>query len=97
MATKKETVKKQVIKKAPVKKKVVHISPELICAVLNGEFGPEGERNRKLTAAGYNPSAVTKKINDLKKLAAELKPIADKAGDYYGILLGLVLDQKAHK
>lgn len=83
MATKKTTTTKKTTSKA-VKKSV---TPELIYDVLHGKYGPEGERNRRLTAEGYSPSAVTKKINDLTKLAEHVKPLKDKAGDYFGCLL----------
>lgn len=89
--TKKTTTKKTVAKK-PVKKEVKHITPSVIYDVLHGKYGGEGERNRKLTAAGYSPSAVTKKLNDLKRLVEELKPIQKKAGDFYGCLLSMVAD-----
>lgn len=89
-------VKKAVEKKASAKKvekkDVRHITPELIYDVLHGKYGAEGERNRHLTAAGYNPSAVTKKINELKKLAAEVAPIKEKTGDYFGSLLFILDD-----
>ena len=84
MATKKTE------KKTPVKKEVKHITPELIFDVLHGKYGNEDERKIKLTAAGYSPSAVTKKINDLKKVAEELKPIREKAGDYWGCVFCLI-------
>jgi len=95
MATKKTTTKKAASAKKATKKEVKHITPTLICDVLNGKYGAEGERNIKLTAEGYNPSAVTRKINELKKLAEELKPIQKKAGVYYDCLnrlLGLAVD-----
>ena len=93
MPAKKETTTKKVTKttKAAPKKEVKHVTPALISDVLNGKYGTESERGCKLTAAGYNPSAVTKKINDLKKLAEQLKPIKEKAGAYYECLL-CVLD-----
>lgn len=89
MVTKKNTKKVATSVKKPVKKEVKHVTPELITDVISGKYGEEGQRNVKLTAAGYNPSAVTKKLNDLKKLAAELNPIKEKAGAYWEILLKL--------
>lgn len=89
--TKKNTEKKTPVKK-PAKKEVKHITPDVIYDVLDGKYGTEGERNRKLTAAGYSPSAVTKKLNDLAKLVEELEPIKTKAGKYYGCLLAMVSD-----
>lgn len=82
MATKKATSKLE-------KKEVKHVTPELIMDVLTGKYGPEGKRNPKLLQAGYNPGAVTKKINDLKKLLPELKTVQEKAGKYYDALLEL--------
>lgn len=84
-------IKKSVATKS-AKKEVKHITPSVIYDVLHGKYGNEGERNRKLTAAGYSPSAVTKKLNDLKKLVEELKPIQEKAGAFYGCLLSMVAD-----
>ena len=89
MATKKVT-NTETKKKTPAKKEVKHITPELIYEVLHGKYGDENERKIKLTAAGYNPSAVTKKINELKKIAEEIKPLKEKAGDYYGCLFAMM-------
>lgn len=89
MATKKTETKKTT---KSAKKEVKHITPELIHDVLHGKYGAEGERNHKLLAAGYNPSAVTKKINDLKKLAAEVQPMKAKTGAYWACLLCMLDD-----
>ena len=68
------------------------MTPELIYDVLHWKYGCEGERNINFTAAGYNPSAVTKKINDLKKMVEQMKPIKEKVGEYYGCLLCMLDD-----
>jgi hypothetical protein len=60
-----------------------HISPELISLVIDGEYGTQGERSRKLTADGYNPSSVTKKIHDLEALAKQVSPYRDLAKEYW--------------
>lgn len=86
--------KKAETKKATAKKNVKHVTPELIRDVLNGKYGAEGERNRKLVAEGYNPSAVTKKINDLKKMAEDFKPLIERVGDYYGCLFTIATSEK---
>ena len=70
-----------------------HITPELIEAVLEGAYGEGKERNAKLKEDGYAPSAVTKKINDLKKLAEELAPMKTKAGDYFRCVLHLMTEE----
>ena len=90
MATKKTTTKKAAPAKQSAKKEVKHITPDLIFDVLHGVYGAEGERNIKLTAAGYNPSAVIKKINELNKLAEELRPIKEKSGAYYRCVFALL-------
>jgi len=79
-------------KKTLKKKEVKHITPELIYDVLHGKYGQEGERNIRLTAAGYSPSAVTKKINQLKALAEKMAPIKKEAGIYYGCLFCILDD-----
>ena len=93
MATKKTTKKaapeKKATKKVPVKNEVKHITPELIKDVLDGKYGPEGERNHKLLAAGYSPSAVTKKLRALEKMADEVRPVIEKSGDYWALLVEL--------
>lgn len=91
MATKKTT---KTVDKKPVKKEVKHITPELIYDVLRGEYGPEGERNIALTRAGYSPSAVTRKINDLKKLIPQYVALTRKAGEYYPAFLELVASKE---
>lgn len=92
MATKKtNTTNKAAPTKKATKKEVKHITPALICDVLNGKYGAEGKRNIKLIAEGYSPSTVTRKINELKKLAVELEPIRKKAGNYYSCLLAMMV------
>ena len=90
MATTKKTTKKVAPAKKEQKKEVKHVTPELIMDVLNGKYGAEGERNIKLTAAGYSPSAVTKKLNELKKIQEETEAIMKKAGLYFGVVLAMM-------
>ena len=60
------------------------ITPELILAIINGEYGEGSVRQAKLTAQGYNYSEVRKKINDLDKIGKSCLPdIKNKAGDYW--------------
>lgn len=88
MATTKKTTKKAAPKAKKVEPK--HITPELICAVIRGEYGTPEERGVNLKAAGYSASAVTKKINDLKKLMPEYVAVCVKAGEYFPALLELI-------
>lgn len=88
MATKKTTKK---VDLKPTKKEVKHITPELIADVLAGKYGNEDERKHELLKAGYSPSAVTAKINKLKKLAEEVTPVKAKAGDYWGCMIAMIL------
>lgn len=83
MATKK-TVKKEIVKKP--------VTPEVLCDVINGKYGAEAgkERNDALRADGINPSIVTKHLNELKKLADQMKPLFDAAGEYAGCLMMLL-------
>ena len=80
-------INKKTAKKATEKKSV---TPELITKVLRGEYGAPEERSAKLKAEGYNPSVVTKKINDLAKLADQIRPLTEKVGDYGECLLILL-------
>ena len=83
MATKKNA-KKEIIKKP--------VTPDVICDVLNGKYGaePGKERNDALRADGINPSIVTKHLNELEKLAEQMKPLFDAAGEYAGCLMMLL-------
>lgn len=47
--------------------------PQIVAAVLNGDYGIGNERVQKLTAAGYNADSVQKKINELYGIAANCK------------------------
>ena len=60
------------------------ITPELILAIINGDYGDGSVRQAKLTAQGYNYADVRKKINDLNKIGqSSLPEIKNKAGDYW--------------
>ena len=60
------------------------ITPELILAIINGDYGDGSVRQAKLTAQGYNYADVRKKINDLNKIGQSFLPeIKNKAGDYW--------------
>lgn len=48
---------------APAKKSVTEIAKE----VINGKWGNGSERKKRLAEAGYNPSEVQKKVNELLK------------------------------
>ena len=84
--------KKKVVEQKTVEKKPV--TPSVICDVLDGKYGFEAgkERNAALKADGINPSVVTKRLNELKKLTDKLRPIFDEAGEYAGCLM-LMLDE----
>lgn len=91
--TAKKTVKAPA-KKPAAKKEVKHITPTLIFDVLDGDYGEGAVRNAKLKELGYSPSAVTKKINDLKKLMPEAAAVLAKAGPYWGCLCLLLTEEQ---
>lgn len=67
------------------------ITPELILAICNGDYGTGEIRRSKLVAQGYNYDDVRKKINDLDKIARDLLPtIKNKAGEYYQSVVSLM-------
>lgn len=88
------TTKKKVAESEPKKIEAKKITPVLICEVLRGDWGDEKTRSAKLKAAGYAPSVVTKKINDLKKIYSEIAPQVSKVGDYLICLTFFSLDEK---
>ena len=80
------TKKVSAVKKAASENTKKSVTPVVVYDVLCGKYGAPEERNAKLKAAGYSPSVVTKKINELTKLAEQIKPLTDRAGGYYGCL-----------
>ena len=73
MATKKKVEKKPDPQK---------ISPDLISEVLRGQWGEGKARNEELRKAGYNPSLVTKKINELRRSFEANAEMFIGLGDY---------------
>lgn len=70
-----------------IKKEPKKITPELLYKVLDGVYGDPKVRGKKLRESGYNPSVVTKKLNELGKIAEKLKPILDESGEYISIVM----------
>ena len=71
------------------------ITPELILAVVNGDYGNGQVRKDKLTAQGYNYDDVRAKINELDKVGREFLPeIKNKAGEYWMSVVRLMALQK---
>lgn len=62
------------------KKTVDQIAQE----VIDGKWGNGDDRVKKLKEAGYDPSAVQKKVNDILYANAESEKIASKAKSYCG-------------
>lgn len=77
------------------KREVRPITPELLYEVVSGKYGDPSVRSKKLKEEGYNPSVVTKKINALAKLAEELKPILDDAGEYISVVMEIARSMDA--
>ena len=63
------------------------ITPSLINAVIAGEYGNGNARVVALTNAGYNPVDVQKKVNELYKIAQEVKKYKDNTGEYFECVL----------
>lgn len=59
------------------------ITPDLVSKVIEGIFGNSEARKANLRAEGYDPVEVQKKVNELYKLAQELKPFKVKCGEYF--------------
>lgn len=67
------------------------VSPEIVLAVLNNEYGTGATRIQKLTNAGYNVVDIQKKINELNDIAIKkVKPIKNSVGDYWECLTKLL-------
>ena len=67
------------------------ITPELILAVVDGEYGDGSVRRSKLTAQGYNYEDVRSKINDLDKIGKSFLPeIKNKAGEFWKSVVKLM-------
>lgn len=62
------------------------VTPAVIRAVLNGDYGNGQNRIDRLNADGYDAAAVQKQINALYSKAAELKKFIQQAGDYYELI-----------
>lgn len=67
------------------------ITPELILAVVDGEYGDGSIRRSKLIAQGYNYDDVRNKINDLDKIGKSFLPeIKNKAGEFWKSVIKLM-------
>ena len=67
------------------------ITPDLILAIVKGEYGDGSVRKAKLTAQGYNYEDVRAKINALDKIGRSFLPeIKEKAGDYWESVVRLM-------
>jgi flagellum-specific peptidoglycan hydrolase FlgJ len=63
------------------------ITPKLISDVIDGKYGDGNSRTIALARAGYNAVEVQQRINDLYKIAQEVKKYKDKTGDYFECVL----------
>lgn len=74
-----------------VGKPVKPVTPVVVSDVLDDKYGKGASRIANLTAAGYNPVDVQKKINELNDIAIKkVKPIKAQVGDYWDCLLDLL-------
>lgn len=74
-----------------VGKAVKPVTPAVVSDVLDDKYGKGASRISNLTAAGYNPADVQKKINELNDIAIKkVKPIKAQVGDYWDCLLDLL-------
>ena len=64
--------------------------PTVVADVLAGRYGIGNERYKALTAAGYDPDSVQKKINELYVVAAKVKPIVADNMDYLNSIIKIV-------
>lgn len=62
------------------------VSPEIVRAVLNGEYGNGQDRIDRLSAAGYNACDVQNMINSLYDKAASLKSFIASCEGYYELV-----------
>ena len=68
------------------------VTPEIIMAIIDGEYGNGEVRKAKLTNQGYDYEEVRAKINELYKIGKEFMPaMKDKAGDYWKCVAKLVI------
>lgn len=67
------------------------VTPKVISEVLENKYGTGAARSANLKAAGYNPTEIQKKINQLNDIAIKkLKPIKTEVGEYWNCLLDLL-------
>lgn len=68
------------------------VTPDLICRIIEGQYGNGSARQAKLELEGYKYDDVRKKINELDKIAREILPtIKNKGGDFYRCIIKLML------
>lgn len=65
------------------------IDPKIVSDVISGKYGVGTARVSALRTAGYNPTEVQNKVNELYQLAKELEPVKKKAGIYFDCVLML--------
>lgn len=63
--------------------------PVVVSEVLMGRYGIGDERIQKLTAAGYDPSKVQAKINELYAIASKVRPLIANNLDYTNSIVKL--------
>ena len=65
-------------------------TPDLIMAVIEGAYGDGNARTIALAEDGYNAVEVQKKINELYKIAQEIKKYKEKSGEYWECVLSFL-------
>lgn len=70
------------------------VSPKLVMAVFNGEYGIGEERRKKLIEQGYDYDAVQAKINELYGIAPDLKKVVSKVSEYFPVLVNAFTEFK---
>ncbi len=74
----------------PEPKPLKDADPEIVAAVLRGEYGINQERINKLIAAGYNPDSVQQKINALYNAAQNCKKYCATNMDYIDSIVNIM-------
>ena len=72
----------------PAKK---HVNPEIVSEVLDGKYGINEERRKKLEADGYDYDEVQAKINELYVLAGNIRHYKQEAGEYWSVLANKIV------
>ena len=64
----------------------------VVSEVLMGKYGNGSERAARLRAAGYDPQAVQKKINELYGIAGKIRPLIGDNMEYLNSIMKIVRD-----